>query len=83
VDLFKNGNRFLAPGLWLRNIFVPMYGQYDFQGRMISFFMRFINFVGRSVALCFWVGVCLFLFMVWLVFPGIIIYGIVRSFIKL
>lgn len=36
--------------IWLKNFFVPMYGQYDVTGRIVSVFMRLIVFIGRSIA---------------------------------
>lgn len=41
--------RSYAIGIWSRNMFVPMYGQYDLTGRLVSFFMRFIILILRSV----------------------------------
>ena len=79
-SLFKDGNRKLAPGLWLANIFVPMFGQYDLQGRLISFIMRFFQIIARTIGLVFWLVFCLILFSVWLVIPIIIVYGIFASF---
>lgn len=37
--------------IWIRNFFVPMYGQYDLAGRLVSVFMRFVVLVGRGIAL--------------------------------
>lgn len=37
--------------IWLKNFFVPMYGQYDITGRLMSVFMRFVVLVGRSIVL--------------------------------
>lgn len=76
---FRAGNSQLMPGLWLKNIFVPMYGQYDIQGRIISFLMRFVQVIARSIALLFWLCVCLSLFCVWLALPIIIAFGMYRS----
>lgn len=81
--LFKNGNDNLAPGLWLRNIFVPMFGQYDFQGRLVSIFMRLANVIGRGIALFFWLIVCVGLFLFWLAFPILMTLGFVFSVVKL
>jgi hypothetical protein len=67
--LFRDGNRALAPGLWLRNIFVPMFGQQDWQGRIVGFFMRFINVVGRSIMLLVWFVVVVGVFFLWIFFP--------------
>lgn len=37
--------------IWIKNFFVPMYGQYDITGRAVSVFMRLIVLVGRAIAL--------------------------------
>jgi hypothetical protein len=59
--MFQSGNEQMAPGLWLRNLFVPMFGQYDWQGRIVSFFIRLLNVFGRTIGLCIWgVVVCAF-----------------------
>lgn len=79
ANLFLEGNLRLAPGLWLSNIFVPMFGQYDWQGRIISFVMRFIQVIFRSIILVFWLGFCVALFFVWLIIPVVIVTGIIRS----
>ena len=42
----------LAIGVWTKNIFVPMFGMHDWQSRIISFFMRVVQIIGRSIALC-------------------------------
>ncbi len=83
LALFQSGNRTLAPGLWLKNIFVPMFGQYDLQGKIISFFMRFVNVIGRSIMLGAWLTLCILLFVFWLAFPPLIIAGFVFAFVKL
>ncbi len=79
AGLLADGNALFAPGLWLKNIFVPMFGQYDLQGRIISFFMRFVQIIARTVALLIWCTVCVFLFLVWIIFPIVVVYGLVYS----
>ena len=37
--------------VWVKNIFVPMYGSYDIPGRIISFFMRLAMILFRGIAL--------------------------------
>ncbi len=44
----------LSLGVWLKNIFVPMYGQRDWQSRLISVFMRSVQIVFRSLGLFLW-----------------------------
>lgn len=79
--LLQSGNNYLAPGLWLKNIFVPMFGQYDFGGRMVSLFMRSVNVIGRSFALFIWLLVVLFIFILWLVIPFLVVYMLYRSLV--
>ena len=81
VHFFQSGNIQVAPGLWLKNIFVPMYGQYDWQGRIMSFFMRLVNVIGRSIALVIWLVIAILLFFVWLLIPAALVFLFIRSFI--
>lgn len=37
--------------VWVRNFFVPMYGQYDLAGRLVSVVMRFAVLIGRLIGL--------------------------------
>ncbi len=74
-EKMSTGNDYLAPGLWLRNIFVPMYGQYDWEGRIISFFMRLLQTIVRFLALFIWIIICFCLFLFWLALPIFTIYG--------
>ena len=78
-DLFKYGNEWLAPGLWMANIFVPMYGQYDWQGRIISFFMRLAQIAIRLFALTLWIIFCLVLFCSWILWPLLVGYGLYKN----
>ena len=38
----------LAFKVWVKNIFTPMFGRYDWQSRIISGFMRLMNIIGRG-----------------------------------
>ncbi len=82
LNLLKYGNQMFAPGLWLQNIFVPMYGQYDWQGRLISFFMRLVQVIVRTFALFIWMWVSVALFFLWLGLPIIVIYGIIKILVS-
>lgn len=79
--LLQDGNAVLAPGLWLKNIFVPMFGQSDFQGRVISFFMRLANVIGRSLVLFGWLVVVVCLFLLWMIIPVLVSFLFVKSLI--
>src|SRR3989344_3313066 len=58
---------FCGVRIWLKNLFVPMFGQYDWQGRIISFVVRFGNVVIRGIGLLIWLVVSLFFFSLWVV----------------
>lgn len=51
VETLKGYAKYLAIGIWIKNIFVPMFGQHDWQSRLISIFMRCVQIIGRSFAL--------------------------------
>jgi len=80
INLLKFGNAQFAPGLWLKNIFVPMFGQIDWQGRLVSFFIRLINVIGRTIALLVWFGIVVLLFLAWFILPVFITAMLVTSF---
>lgn len=50
-NLLAGYARSLGLAVWVKNIFVPMFGQYDWQSRVISVFMRIVNIVGRGLAM--------------------------------
>lgn len=55
--------------VWLKNLFTPMYGLRDIQGRIISFFMRLFIIVWYSIAL-FLLSVLMFaVLLAWLALP--------------
>ncbi len=78
-DVLKAGNATLAPGLWLKNIFVPMYGQNDWQGRLMSFFMRLVNVIVRFGLLLVWMIVSLVLFVIWLALPVGVVFMLMKA----
>lgn len=68
--------RRLALGVWLKNMFTPMFGDYTKEGRIISFFMRFFVLIWKLIATVLWLIVLLILFLLWIIFPLITIYYI-------
>jgi hypothetical protein len=73
VYMFNTGNVQFSPWLWLKNIFVPMFGQYDWQGRLMSFFMRGVNVVFRTIALFVWTIVSAVLVLLWILSPIVVV----------
>lgn len=55
--------------IWLKNIFVPMYGQYDTAGRVISFLIRSVQLIFRGFLLLIYFIIFLFSMLLWLLFP--------------
>lgn len=76
-NFIVNREKGLALFVWIKNIFVPMYGQRDFQGIIISIFIRTLQIIIRSIIMFFWLIVVIALFWVWLLAPIFIIYQII------
>jgi hypothetical protein len=77
--MVEEANMSLAPGIWLKNIFVPMYGQYDWQGRLMSIFMRIVNIIGRGFAFFLFIFFVFGLVLIWIFFPLFVIYFLLLS----
>ena len=83
LNAIKQQEERLAVGIWIKNIFTPMFGQDDIEGRLISFFARIIQIIARAIVLVIWVVYYLALFLVWLIAPIFIVYQIATNFIWL
>src|SRR5689334_9819464 len=68
-DALQYRARSYAFAIWIKNFFVPMYGQYDITGRFVSVLMRFIVLVGRSIAYVVEALVYLLGIILWAVAP--------------
>ena len=73
----KSGERYFALRVWLLNLFKPMYGQEDWQGRLISFFMRTIVLIFRFFLLVIWVCLVTILFLIYLILPIFVIFKVI------
>ena len=69
VNSVSHGNQVLGVSLWAKNLFRPMFGQYDWQGRLISFFVRFFQIIFRTIALLLWLIVSVIVFLLWIIIP--------------
>ncbi|HNX10838.1 MAG TPA: hypothetical protein PKI61_01735 [bacterium] len=70
----------LGLSIWLRNLFVPMYGQRDFLGRFVSFLMRSFQIVMRSILMLFYLILGLAALVFWLGVLPAWIYGLITWF---
>ena len=71
----------LGFSVWLKNLFRPMYGQRDFTGRLISFFIRLTQIIFRGFMLLVVTAIALVLFFCWALLPAGIVYGIIYQLI--
>jgi len=78
-NLWQDANQYLAPWLWLKNIFVPMFGQRDWQGRLVSIFIRLMNVLARGFMMLIWTVVVLALWLLWLILPIFVWYMFFNS----
>jgi len=62
--------------IWIKNISTPMFGQYDIEGRLISFFVRLIQIIARVILLFVWTIFMLLIFLAWLILPALISFQI-------
>lgn len=76
-EFVKNKQKSLALLVWIKNIFKPMYGQYDWQGMLISFFVRAIQIIFRSLIMLSWVILALIVLFTYLFLPFIVFYQII------
>lgn len=80
VGTVRGQGRSFAIGVWLKNLFTPMYGLRDWQGRIISFFMRLMIVTWYSIVLAALSVLMLAVFLAWLAFPILVASELVRQF---
>ncbi len=80
LEYFANGlveaNRFTGLILLLRNLFKPMFAQYDKQGRIISFFMRLVLLIYKGLIFFLMVVFYFIILMFWILLPVVVVWGI-------
>jgi len=69
--------------IWVKNISTPMFGQYDIEGRIISFFARLFQIIFRAIFLLIWTALILAIFLLWIILPFIIFIQLINNFIWL
>lgn len=63
----REASEMFALGVWVRNLFVPMYGETEWSGKIISFGVRIAMIFVRGVAVAFWTVLALGAFAAYLV----------------
>ncbi|OGY93422.1 MAG: hypothetical protein A2406_00725 [Candidatus Komeilibacteria bacterium RIFOXYC1_FULL_37_11] len=82
-ESIRNTNRNLAVGLMFKNLFKPMFGQYDREGRIISFFFRILLTFSRAIIFVLLVILYLLVIIFWLFLPVAVCWGIFNNFSSL
>ena len=77
LEKISQGEKVLGLKIWVINLFHPMYGVRDWQGKIISFFMRLIQIIFRLILMLIWIGIVLGILGVWIAGPIFVIYRII------
>lgn len=64
----------LGLGIWVKNLFVPMFGQRDFAGRVISFFLRLFQIIVKGLVLLLMIIIAFCFIIIWLLLPLFVLY---------
>ena len=70
-----------ALGVWLHNLFTPMYGMHDWSARLISFFMRVVVIAARGIMLCVEGLVYILLGLFWLAALPVAVIGLLMNLV--
>lgn len=80
IETINGYARRLGLRVWIKNIFTPMFGQYDWQSRIISVFMRCVNIIGRGFAVIIVAIVTFAIFLLYAVLPLVaLIFGLFHA----
>lgn len=77
----RNQERSWGLFVWIKNIFRPMYGQTDLQGRLISVFIRLVQIIFRGAIMLVITLITFIMFLVWLIAPVFIVFEIIFQFL--
>ncbi len=77
INTIRTGNREIGLSVWVKNLFKPMFGQHDWQGRLISFFIRLAQIFFRFFIFLFWVIFAIVAFLFWMALPVFLIFQII------
>lgn len=87
LEMLKHAESFIADieqtlgfWIWVKNIFVPMFGQRDFSGRAISFFLRLFQILVKGLVLILVIVIVIVIVITWLLLP---IFALYQAFIHI
>lgn len=70
--------RGLALDIWLKNIFVPMYGQRDAASRIISFLMRLVQIIFRFIIMLIMTAFIMLIPVFYLALPVVAVWQLIK-----
>ena len=77
ITFLRDREKSLALLVWIKNIHKPMYGQADWQGMLISVFIRIIQIIFRSIVMLVYITFALVAIVLWVTLPFIVFYEII------
>ncbi len=76
LAILKEQEKFWSWSVWVKNIFTPMYGLRDWQGVLISFFVRLFQIIFRTAAMAICLLILIAVLLAYLIFPIFVLYEI-------
>ncbi len=69
-----------AIALWIKNLFTPMFNDYTFMGKVLSFFFRVFIIFGKLISILFFIAVRVSIFVLYLIVPLFVVYALTLNF---
>lgn len=73
----KDFEQTLGLMIWVKNLFVPMFGQRDIAGRLISIGLRLFQIFWKTIVLLIFIALAIIFIIFWLLLPIFVIYQII------
>ncbi len=67
VKSIRSASQIFGLNVWVKNLFVPMYGETGFAGRAISFFIRLVMIVARGFGVLVWAIINVFFLILYII----------------
>lgn len=77
------GNEFIGWSIWLTHLMIPMYGQTDLSGRLISFVVRLVQSAVRTIAFACWALGSFILLVLYAILPCLILVAFLLELTRL
>ncbi|MBI5793891.1 hypothetical protein HZA87_02265 [Candidatus Uhrbacteria bacterium] len=81
LESVKGSIKFFGVDVWIKNLFVPMYGDASIAGSLISFGVRAVMILIRSLGVMVWVVAAILLFFLYLLAFPLALFGFFGSLI--